>query len=92
MNGEMNNWVLSVLLMLVVISAFAVVGIKHLNRMAFIESQNLLAEKDELLIGWRQLKLSFNAFGSHSRVQSIAHRDLEMIVPPKEQIKVVIYE
>ncbi len=84
---------IAVLAILVVVSAFITVGVKHLNRMHFMEIQSLLDERDELRIEWEWLQLGVDSFGTLSRVENFAEKNLNMVVPTHDQvISVVIYE
>lgn len=82
-----------ILVILVAASAFAIVGIKHLNRMSSMELQALLDERDELDIEWKRLQLGADTFGTLSRVENFAGKNLNMVIPAHEQIiNIVVHE
>ncbi len=69
------------LLILVVISAFAVIYFTHLNRQATSQVEMLLAERDELDIEYRNLLLEQNSLAEHSDIESKAKKYLQMKRP-----------
>ena len=77
------------LLLLVVISAFAVIYFTHLNRQSTSELEQLLAERDELDIEWRNLLLEQNSLAEHSAIESKAEKLLNM-VRPTAQSEVIV--
>ncbi|GLX77804.1 cell division protein FtsL [Thalassotalea insulae] len=78
-----------VLLFLVVISAFAVIYFTHLNRQSTSELEQLLTERDELDIEWRNLLLEQNSLAEHSAIESKAEKLLNM-VKPTAQSEVIV--
>ncbi len=66
------------LLILVVISAFAVVYFTHLNRQATSQVELLIAERDELDIEYRNLLLEQSSLAEHSDIESKAQKRLKM--------------
>ena len=80
-----------VLLLLVVVSAFAVIYFTHLNRQSTSHLELLLTERDELDIEWRNLLLEQNSLAEHSAIESKAEKLLNM-VKPSAQSEVIIKE
>lgn len=76
-----RNLMISLLLMAVLISAFAVVSIKDTNRHLFSELAGLQQTRQELDVEWGQLLLEQNTWATQARVQQIAQDNLGMIVP-----------
>lgn len=72
---------LSVLFFLVMASAISVVYSKHLNRKVFVELQQINKSIDELNIEWGQLQLEEGAWADHGRLEKIARKELEMLLP-----------
>lgn len=72
---------LSVLFFLVMASAISVVYSKHLNRKVFVELQQINKSVDELNIEWGQLQLEEGAWADHGRLEKIARKELEMLLP-----------
>ncbi|SET00128.1 cell division protein FtsL [Thalassotalea agarivorans] len=69
------------LMLLVVISAFAVIYFTHMNRQTTSDLENLLTERDELDIEWRNLLLEQNSLAEHSEIEKKAQRELRMQRP-----------
>ena len=65
----------------VVVSALAVVRIKHENRAAVTESSVLGAEKERLEMEWAQLQLEEATLSHHARIEKLAREQLGMIEP-----------
>lgn len=78
-----------VLWLLVLASAVAVVWSKHESRSRFTELQSLAAERDRLDIEWGQLKLEQSAWSTHARVEQMARRELEMVIPRPDEVRIV---
>lgn len=78
-----------VMVLLVIVSAVAVIYSKHLNRNEFIQLQKLEKQRDLLNEEWGRLLLEQSTWGSPSRVDQQARTRLNMIVP-KADMTVVI--
>lgn len=78
-----------VLLILVVVSALSVVGMRHQSRMAFAELQSLRTERDSLNIEWGQLLLEQGAWSQHQRIEKLARTRLGMQLPDNHQVVLV---
>jgi cell division protein FtsL len=70
-----------VLLMFIVLSAFAVIYYTHLNRQTTSELEVLLTERDDLDIEWRNLLLEQSSLAEHSAIESKASKLLNMKRP-----------
>jgi len=70
-----------VLLMLVIVSAFYVIYYTHLHRQTTSVFENLLVERDELDIEYRNLLLEQNSLAEHSAIESKAAKQLNMKRP-----------
>lgn len=69
------------ILLLVVLSAFAVIYFTHINRQSTIKLEQLLTERDQLDIEWRNLLLEQSSLSEHSVIESKAEKQLEMKRP-----------
>jgi len=76
-----RHFLVYVLLMLVVVSAFSVIYFTHVNRQTTSELEQLLTERDELDIEWRNLLLEQNSLAEHSTIESKAEQKLNMKRP-----------
>lgn len=72
------------LLVLVLLSAFSVIYFTHKNRQSTSELEQLLSQKDELDIEWRNLLLEQNSLAEHSAIESKAEDLLDMVKPSAE--------
>jgi len=70
-----------VLLLMVMMSAFSVIYYTHLNRQSTSKLEVLLAQRDELDIEWRNLLLEQNSLAEHSAIESKAENVLNMVKP-----------
>lgn len=70
-----------------IFSALSVVQIKNDNRRLTNESTELRDEHDRLEVEWSQLQLEEAAHSSHSRIETIARKQLKM-VEPRETVMV----
>jgi len=77
---------LGVLIFMVMASAISVVYSKHLNRKMFVELQQLNKSIDNLNIEWGRLQLEEGAWADHGRVEKIARKELNMILPGIESV------
>ncbi|UXI01639.1 cell division protein FtsL [Photobacterium sp. TY1-4] len=78
-----------ILLVLVLISALWVVLITHHSRQLIAEQEQLLIERDQLDIEWRNQLLEENALAEHSRIEQLAEKELEMKRPSRDSEVVV---
>lgn len=81
--------VTAVLLLLVVISALAVVYSTHRSRQLFNEWQQLQRKEWALDEDWERLLLEQSTWAAHERVSVIAETRLNMTMPDPAGIKVV---
>ena len=70
-----------VLIALVVVSALAVVRIKHENRATVSELSRLSTEKERLEMEWSQLQLEEATLSHHARIEKVAREQLGMTEP-----------
>ena len=69
------------LAILVVLSALAVVRVKHENRLQTTEIDRLRQEHDRLEMEWSQLQLEEAALANHGRIEALARDQLGMSEP-----------
>lgn len=75
--------------LLIVISALSIVGLRQQNRMAFAELQSLRVERDDLNIEWGRLLLEQGAWSQHQRVEKIAQSRLDMKIPDSRKVVII---
>lgn len=77
------------LILLILVTALSVVGLRHQSRQSFAELQALRAEHDQLNIEWGRLLLEQGAWSQHQRVEKIARSRLAMQLPDSSQVVVI---
>lgn len=80
-------WVLhTVVWLLIFISAFGVVLMRHEARQHFVLHQAALSERDALNLEWTQLQLEQATWAVPARIEAAARERLDMVKPAPEQI------
>jgi cell division protein FtsL len=79
----------AVLIVAIVLTAAAVIELRHRNRLYFAQLQNLQAQRDAIDTEWGQLLLEQGAWSQHRRVEELARTQLGMVLPKPEQIIIV---
>lgn len=74
----LNNFWSYILLVLVLASAFSVIYFSHLNRQTTIELEQLLTERDQLDVEYRNLVIEQNVLAETSEVEQKAMALLSM--------------
>ncbi|WP_148861780.1 cell division protein FtsL [Marinobacter fonticola] len=74
---------------LLLISSVGVVYSAHLNRVLSNDLAELQQQRDSYQREWSQLLLEQSALSAHSRVESRASQNLNMVVPGKQNIVLV---
>ena len=73
----------------VLISAIAVIEAKHESRKRFVALQALETERDRMNVEWGQLQLEQGTWATHSRIESIAYKQLHMVIPEMGSIVII---
>jgi cell division protein FtsL len=71
----------AILVVLILLSAIAVIQSRHQSRVAFAHLQMLKQARDDLNIEWSKLLLEEGAWSQHHRIEAIAHAKLGMALP-----------
>lgn len=79
----------TLLTVLVLCSALAVIYIKNAHRLYFSELQNQTNVTRQLDVEYGQLLLEQSTWNTPSRVQRIAHEKFDMIVPEPDKIVIM---
>jgi len=77
-------FVVYLLLISVVVSAFFVIYFTHVHRQSTSSLEVLLSDKDKLDIEWRNLLIEQNSLAEHSSIESKASKILDMTKPSSE--------
>ena len=73
----------------VLVSAVAVIEAKHESRKRFVALQDLEMERDRMNVEWGQLQLEQGTWATHSRIESIAYKQLHMVIPEMGSIVII---
>ena len=85
---KLTRAVVAMLLLAVMLSAFAVIDARHENRVLFAHLQQLRHQRDSLNVEWSQLLLEQSTWSTHARIEQMATRKLDMVVPKHVEIVV----
>jgi len=77
------------LLLAVLASGIGVVYAKYISRKYFVELQSLLSERDAVDIEWGRLQLEQSTWGTHGRVERLAHEKLGMHMPIAQEVVII---
>jgi len=73
----------------VLLSGMAVILGSHQNRQQVIALEDLMQEKDELDVEWRNLVLEQRALTEHNRIETLVEKQLDMYRPTADDEVVV---
>ena len=73
----------------VIVSAMAVILGSHHNRQQVIALEDLMEEKDQLDVEWRNLVLEQRALTEHNRIETLVEKQLDMYRPTADDEIVV---
>lgn len=83
------SYFIMILTVLVLLTAFAVIYLKDLNRRLFIESQKLQQIQQQQQMDWGKLLLEESTWATPSRIQQLAVKNLNMVVPNSKDVIVI---
>lgn len=75
------------LLCVAVACALGVVTSQHKARKLFVELQNEKERAQQMEVEWGKLQLEQSTLAMPARVEKLARQQLQMILPPTEQIR-----
>jgi cell division protein FtsL len=88
--GRQRNVLISMMLIaLLLVSSIGVVVSAHDNRELFNTLSHLQGERDSYHREWSQLLLEQSTLSAHGRVESLAAKRFEMVVPGRHDIVLV---
>jgi cell division protein FtsL len=85
------TWRTTLLLVLILLSAFAVVYLKDLNRRVFIQYQDLARSNQQAQVDWSKLLLEDSTLAAQANVQKNASERLYMMTPEAKDIVLVAH-
>ncbi len=84
--GKAGITVLSLLLIVLMVSALAVIYCKNYSRSLFSEIERQERAIEQYGVEWGQMQLELSTLAEQNRVESIARRKRKLIMPPREKI------
>lgn len=78
--------VLVALLVILMVSALAVIYSKNYSRSIFIEIERHERALDQYEVEWGQMQLELSTLAEQNRVEAIAKQRLKLVIPPRESI------
>jgi cell division protein FtsL len=84
-----NVFVVLVMLIVVEVSAAAVIYATYKNRALFSELERMRNDAEEMQVAWHQLLLEQSTLASFSRVSEVAQNHLNMSIPDPHAVVVL---
>lgn len=85
-----DRWmVITVLLLMVIGTALAVVYARHETRRTFVSLQAAQTTRDEMNIEWGRLQLEQSTWATHVRIDKLAREKLGMKIPSTDNIVII---
>ncbi len=81
--------VVMLLVIAMMLSALGVINVKHQSRKLFIELEAQRKEQDRLAVEWGRLQLEQSTWATHGRIESIARKRLNMVLPSDSEVVIV---
>jgi cell division protein FtsL len=78
--------ILMMLLIVLMVSALAVIYCKNFSRSIFIEIERNERALDQYEVEWGQMQLELTTLAEQNRVEVIAKERLMLVMPPRESI------
>lgn len=89
MSDLTRNKLRVLLYLAVLLSGMAVILGSHQNRQQVIALEDLMQQKDELDVEWRNLVLEQRALTEHNRIETLVEKQLDMYRPTADDEVVV---
>lgn len=80
------SWSARLLMSILIISAFAVVYLKDLNRREFIQYQDMVRANQQAQMDWQKLLLEQSTWAAQANIQKTASERLHMYTPEAKEI------
>ena len=82
----LTNRLLSVAVIVLLLSALAVIYSKYYSRLIFIEIQKNERALDQYEVEWGQMQLELTMLAEQNRVELVAREQLKLVMPIREKI------
>ncbi|OGT26103.1 MAG: cell division protein FtsL [Gammaproteobacteria bacterium RIFCSPLOWO2_02_FULL_42_14] len=84
-----QQWLIGILVIVLLFSAFSVIYLKDLSRRLFIQYRTLQQVQATDEVEWNKLLLEKGAWSTQSRIQYLATQQLNMIAPSASEIQII---
>ena len=84
-----RSGLLVALVLAALVSAIAVIEVKHESRKRFVELRALEKARDAMNVEWGQLQLEQGTWATHSRVERLARKKLHMLIPDMQSVVII---
>ncbi|MDO9168423.1 MAG: cell division protein FtsL [Methylobacter sp.] len=74
------------LILVLLVSALAVIYSKYQSRLIFIDIQKQERALDQYEVEWGQLQLELTTLAEQNRVEQVARKQLKLVMPLREKI------
>lgn len=74
------------MILVLLVSALAVIYSKYQSRLIFIEIQKQERALDQYEVEWGQLQLELTTLAEQNRVEQVAREQLKLVMPLRERI------
>jgi cell division protein FtsL len=81
-----TNRLLGVAVIVLLLSALAVIYSKYYSRLVFIEIQKQERALDQYEVEWGQMQLELTMLAEQNRVELVAREQLKLVMPLREKI------
>lgn len=81
--------IISLLVIVLMVSALSVVYAKHQSRKLFVELNSLHKLRDDMDVEWGKLQLEQSTWATHGRIERVAQKRLHMLNPENEKVIIV---
>ncbi|MGV3742283.1 MAG: cell division protein FtsL [Burkholderiaceae bacterium] len=86
----MSGRLISVVALLLIMSALSLINSQYQARRLFIELERAQATAKQLEIEWAQLQLDQSSLAKHARIEANARRDLNMVAVSPERTQYLV--
>lgn len=81
-----SRYIEGLLILVLLVSALAVIYCKYHSRLIFIEIQKQERALDQYEVEWGQLQLELTTLAEQNRVEQVAREQLKLVMPVREKI------
>ena len=84
--GRKDLVILSGLLVVLFLSAMAVIYSKYQSRLLFVRIQQIERQLDDFEVDWGRLQLELTTLAEENRIENVARKDLKLQMPDRNKV------